>query len=130
MPRGMPNEHLYLHETIHIIGTGSEPYKRHTAAWAARRRHGGALVGIRLRAGAVDDYLDAVATHWQPVAEGLGLRLIGAYRTAMRDTEAVILWSVPTFADFTRHLAGARETREWTDEARAWRTDYRETLLV
>jgi len=215
MPRGMPNGHLYLHETIHIIGTGSEPYKRHTAAWAARRRHGGALVGIwqqsgstgdwprvvnlwemdgwdgwaailerqyagegqpadlrawwtrmarwrsggfdrilepaafcptrqelidgnvrgraclqevsTLRAGAADEYLDAVATRWLPVAERRGLRLIGAYRTAMRDTEAVILWSVPTFEDFTRHLA---DTREWTDEARKWRTDYRETLLV
>ena len=215
MPRGMPNGQLYLHETIHIIGTGSEPYKRHTAAWAARRRHGGALVGIwqqsgstgdwprvvnlwemdgwdgwaailerqyagegqpadlrawwtrmarwrsggfdrilepaafcptrqelidgnvrgraclqevaTLRAGAADEYLDAVATRWLPVAERRGLRLIGAYRTAMRDTEAVILWSVPMFEDVTRHLA---DTREWTDEARKWRTDYRETLLV
>jgi len=80
-----------------------------------------------LRAGAADEYLDAVATRWLPVAERRGLRLIGAYRTAMRDTEAVILWSVPTFEDFTRHLA---DTREWTDEARKWRTDYRETLLV
>jgi len=214
----MPNEHLYLHETIHVIGTGSEPYKRHTAAWAARRRHGGALVGIwqqsgstgdwprvvnlwemdgwdgwaailerqyagegqpadlrawwsrmarwrsggfdrileparfcptrqalidgnvrgraclqevaTLRAGAADEYLDAVERRWLPVAERRGLRLVGAYRTAMRDTEVLILWSVPTFADFTRHLGDGAGTREWTDTARAWRTDYRETLLV
>src|SRR5207247_4253766 len=82
-----------------------------------------------LRAGTAEEYLDAVATRWLPVAERRGLRLIGAYRTAMRDTEAVFLWSVPTFDVFTGHLA-ARETREWNDEARAWRTDYRETLLV
>src|SRR5882724_12720327 len=56
MPRGMPNEHLYLHGTIHIIGTGSEPYKRHTAAWAARRRHGGALVGIWQQSGSTGDW--------------------------------------------------------------------------
>src|SRR2546428_14059909 len=52
----MPNRHLYLHETIHIIGTGSEPYKRHTAAWAARRRHGGALVGIWQQSGSPGDW--------------------------------------------------------------------------
>ena len=52
----MPNRHLYLHETIHIIGTGSEPYKRHTAAWAARRRHGGALVGIWQQSGSTGDW--------------------------------------------------------------------------
>jgi len=215
------NPKLYLHETIDIIGTGSEPYKRHTAAWAARRRKGGALVGIwqqsgstgdwprvvnlwemdgwkqwadilekqyagegqpadlrawwtrmarwrsggfdrilepapycptrdeliersvrgraclqeiaTLRAGTAEEYLDAVATRWLPVAERRGLRLIGAYRTAMRDTEAVILWSVPTFDALTRHLGdfgSAPETRDWTAAARAWRTDYRETLLV
>src|SRR2546427_3374992 len=56
MPRGMPNGQLYLHETIHIIGTGSEPYKRHTAAWAARRRHGGALVGIWQQSGSTGDW--------------------------------------------------------------------------
>ena len=51
----------------------------------------------------------------------------------MRDTEAVILWSVPTFDALTRHLGdfgSAPETRDWTAAARAWRTDYRETLLV
>jgi hypothetical protein len=51
----------------------------------------------------------------------------------MRDTEAVLLWCLPTLADYVRHLsdfATARETREWTARARQWRTDYRETLLI
>jgi hypothetical protein len=51
----------------------------------------------------------------------------------MRDTEAVVLWSLPSFADLTRYLAtlGAdRASRAWRERAREWRVDYRETLLV
>src|SRR5207247_1347067 len=83
--------------------------------------------------GAADAYLEAVDIHWLPVARRRGLTLVGAWRTAMRDTEAVLLWSLPTLAHYTRHLsdfASAPETREWTTKARLWRTDYRETLLV
>jgi hypothetical protein len=217
----MPQKKLYLHEIIHIVGTGSEAYKRHTgqrvpsgpggalvgtfqqcgstgdwprvvnlwemAGWdgwaeileyqyapragqppalrrwwteATKYRSGGfdrilepapwsptraELIarGIRGRAfiqeiatcrpGQADAYLEAVARGWLPVASRRGLTIAGAWRTAMRDTEAVLLWSLPTLADFTRHLrdAGtAPETRAWSETARAWRTDYRETLLV
>jgi hypothetical protein len=217
----VPNAKVYLHETIHIVGTGSEPYKRHTggrvpagpggtlvgiwqqsgstgdwprvvnlwemdgyAGWAeilayqyaprsgqpaglrrwwteaTRYRSGGfdrilepapfsptrdELIARNVRgrafvqeiatvaAGTAESYLEAVAREWMPVASRRGLTLAGAYRTAMRDTEAVLLWSLPTLADFTRHLSdfwSARETRAWAERARAWRTDYRETLLV
>ena len=220
-PRRVANSNLYLHETIHIVGTGSEAYKRHTgerhtsgpagalvgtwqqsgstgdwprvvnlwemAGWdgwaeileyqyrpragqppalkkwwteATRYRSGGfdrilapmpwsptreELVarGVRGRAflqeiatcpaGRAGDYLDAVAREWVPVAQRRGLTLAGAWRTAMRDTEAVLLWCLPTLTDFTRHLRdfdAADETRRWAAAARAWRTDYRETLLV
>jgi hypothetical protein len=215
----MPNANLYLHEVIHIVGTGSEAYKRHTGERAARR--GGTLVGtwqqsgstgdwpcvvnlwemagwegwadtldyqyaqerqpsglrgwwttatrwrsggfdrilepasfcptrreliergvrgraciqeiVTVRPGAAEEYLDAVAHHWLPVAARRGLTLVGAWRTAMRDTEAVLLWCLPTVHDFTRHLAdfwSAPETRAWAALVRTWRTDYRETLLV
>ncbi len=217
----MANAKLYLHETIHIVGTGSEPYKRHTGervprgpagalvgtwqqsgstgrwprvvnlwemdafdGWAeilayqyaprkgqppglrkwwteaTRYRSGGfdrilepapwsptrdELVarGVRGRAfiqeiatcrpGAVDEYLDAVARERVPVAGEQALALAGAWRTAMRDTEAVLLWCLPALADFTRHLHDRRTApaeREWTERARAWRLDYRETLLI
>jgi len=215
----MPNPHLYLHEIIHIVGTGSEPYKRHTgerlgradralvgtfqqsgstgdwprvvnlwemASWdgwaeildyqyaraaqpgelrwwwseATKWRAGGfdrilepapycptradlIAASVRGRAcmqeiatvrpGQVDTYLEAVGARWVPVAARRGLTLLGAYRTAMRDTEAVILWCLPTMRDFTRHLQdyrSARETLLWAETARTWRTDYRETLLV
>jgi len=216
----VPNRKLYLHETIHVIGTGSEAYKRHTgertpsgpagalvgtwqqsgstgdwprvvnlwemdgwegwagilehqyaggeqpaelAKWwraAAKLRSGGfdrilepasfcptreelIRANVRGRAfiqeiatvvpGAADAYLEEVEAHWLAPAARRGLTLAGAWRTAMRDTEAVLLWCLPTLADYTRHLsdfASGRETREWATKARLWRTDYRETLLV
>jgi hypothetical protein len=217
----VPNPHLYLHETIHIVGAGSEPYKRHTGArtasgrgtplvgtwqqsgstgdwprvvnlwemrdwehWAEvlayqyraggrqppelkrwwnqalRWRSGGfdrilepapwsparqELIdgGVRARAclqevatvasGRAEAYLDAVHERWAPLAARRGLVLCGAWRTAMRDTEAVLLWGAAEFATVTRHLATVGrdpEARGWSDMARTWRTDYRETLLV
>jgi len=216
----VPNEKLYLHEIIHIVGTGSDAYKRHTGerepsgpagalvgtwqqsgstgAWprvinlwemdgwdgwasileyqytrgaqppalrkwwteATKYRSGGfdrilspapycptreelVAQGVRGSAfiqeiarvapGAADDYLAAVADEWIPIATRRGLTLAGAWRTAMRDTEAVLLWCLPTLRDYTRHLADfatSTKTRTWAERARRWRTDYRETLLV
>jgi len=86
-----------------------------------------------VRPGTTERYLDALASRWLPVAAGRGLTLIGAWLTAMRDTEAVVLWCLPSFADLTRHLGtlGAdRSACDWLERAREWRLDYRETLLV
>jgi hypothetical protein len=86
-----------------------------------------------IRAGFVEHYLEAVAEHWMPVAARRGLTLLGAHRVAMRDTEAVLLWCLPTLRGYTDHLkdvATAPETRAWAEQARTWRTAYRETLLV
>jgi len=86
-----------------------------------------------VKPGRADRYLDAVQARWRPIARDRGLTLLGAYRTAMRDTEAVLLWSLPDFATFTRHLATVerdRTVRRWHEHARTWRLDYRETLLV
>jgi hypothetical protein len=219
----MPNQSLYLHELIDIVGTGSEAYKAHTGRLGTARRDGGApLVGTwqqsgstgawpvvvnlwemrgwdhwteilerqytrasgqapqlkrwwteatkyrsggfdrilepapfcptraeliqrglrgmaclqeiaTLKPGTAEQYLAAVASHWLAVAARRGLTLVGAYRTAMRDTEAVVLWSLPSFAAFTGHLGtldGDPAVRSWLERARTWRVDYRETLLV
>ncbi len=86
-----------------------------------------------VRPGTAEDYLEAVAKHWRAPAAKRGLTLLGAWRTTMRDTEAVLLWSLPGFTELTRHLADverSREGRRWHERARTWRTDYRETLLV
>jgi hypothetical protein len=219
----MANRCVYLHETIDIVGTGSEPYKAHTGRLGTNRTDGGAPLvgtwqqsgstgswptvvnlwemrdwdhwaeilarqytatsgqepklkrwwskateyrsggfdrileptpfsptreeliaeGVRgavvvqevttVKPGKAERYLDAVAARYRPVVKLLGLTLLGAYTTAMRDTEAILLWSVPTFAAFTRHLAAVRTSatlRRWMEHARQWRTDYRQTLLV
>jgi hypothetical protein len=86
-----------------------------------------------VKPGTAADYLDAVATHWRPKAAKRGLELVGAWETMMRDTEALLMWCVPTFRAFTDYLADgrkARDARAWASRARSWRTDYRETLLV
>jgi hypothetical protein len=86
-----------------------------------------------VKPGTAERYLDGLATEWLDVAARRGLTLMGAWRTAMRDTEAVVLWSLPTFAALTRHLGTLHEdaaTRDWLEQAREWRVDYRETLLV
>ena len=51
----MPNPKLYLHETIHIIGTGSEAYKRHTGT---RTPSGpaGVLIGTWQQSGSTGDW--------------------------------------------------------------------------
>ncbi len=83
--------------------------------------------------GTVDRYLEAVASRWMPIAARRGLTLVGAWRVAMRDDEAVLLWVLPTFRAYTDHLKDywtAAETRAWAEAARTWRTRYREALLV
>src|SRR2546428_10057635 len=77
--------------------------------------------------GAAAAYLEGVEAHWVSVAARRGLTLAGAWRTAMRDTEVVLLSCLPTLGDYVRHLsdfATARETREWTAKARLWRAGY------
>jgi hypothetical protein len=219
----MTNTCVYLHETIDIVGTGSEPYKAHTGALGTGRRDGGApLVGTwqqsgstgawpkvvnlwemrdwahwaeilarqytrasgqerslatwwaeaaRHRSGGFDrilvpaafsptraelvasdvrgvgcvqeiatiapgraaDYLAAVGRRRRRAMARRGLALLGAFATAMRDTEVVLLWNVPSWEAFTAYLGDVEPSRQghaWHAAARRWRRDYRETLLV
>jgi len=83
--------------------------------------------------GKAERYLEEVERHWLDKAARRGLRLMGAYATAMRDDEAVLLWCLPGFGQFTRHLSDlrtSRATRRWAERARKYRVSYRETLLV
>jgi hypothetical protein len=49
------NGKLYLHETIHIVGTGSEPYKRHTGE-RTPAGPAGVLVGTWQQSGSTGDW--------------------------------------------------------------------------
>jgi hypothetical protein len=60
------------------------------------------LVGIR--AGAATELLDRVEAGGQHVVNELGLELVGAFRTTMRnDDECILIWSVPTWATWTAY---------------------------
>lgn len=74
----MANRGLYLHETIDIVGTGSERYKAHTGARGAERRDGGArLVGTWQQCGSTGRWPIVVNLwemdgweHWARILEG------------------------------------------------------------
>jgi len=218
----MPNRGVYLHETIAIVGTGSEAYKSHTGQLGSGRRDGGApLVGTwqqsgstgawptvvnlwemrdwdhwsqilttqytrtsgqspklkkwwteatrwrsggfdrilvpapwsptrqelldaevegvaclqeiaALKPGAATEYLATVGRR-RPVMERRGMRLMGAFQTAMREAEVILHWNVPDYAVFTDYLRDVEQGRAeqtWRRAARRWRADFRETLLV
>jgi hypothetical protein len=100
----------------------------------ARRVQGAACLQeiATVKPGAAERYLAAVGSRRRRVMERSGITLLGAYRTAMRETEVLLLWNVPTFEQFTRYVHDADGTagRAWRQAARVWRVDYRETLLV
>lgn len=86
-----------------------------------------------VRSGQAAAYLDAVRRRWLPAAQKRGWSLTGAYQTAMRDTEVVLMWSLPTlrhFTDYLKDVGQAPDVTRWVERAREWRVDYRETLLI
>ena len=86
-----------------------------------------------VKPGTAGEYLAAVGTRRRKAMQRRGLALLGAFRTAMRDTETILLWNVPTWRHFTDYLhasESSRSDRGWHAAARRWRADYRETLLV
>lgn len=100
---------------------------------AAGIRGAGCLQEIAtVKPGTAERYLAAVGGAWRRAMSRRGLELLGAYRTAMRETEVVLLWNLPSFRHFTDYLRDADGTvaRAWRRRVRAWRVDCRETLLV
>ena len=89
---------------------------------------------VHVRPGSAWDFLELVREHAVAAYERFGWTLAGAWVTAMRnDSEAFLLWSIPTWAQW-----GAFEAVQWTDEELvAWRktastvaTDWERFLLV
>src|SRR5215470_17978527 len=73
----MANPCLYLHETIDIVGTGSEPYKAHTGKLGTGRTDGGApLVGTWQQRGSTGTWPTVINlwemrgwAHWADILE-------------------------------------------------------------
>jgi len=53
---------------------------------------------IQVVPGQAPTYLALLREHWLPVAERLGLQLVGAFRTAMvNDSEVICIWAIQTW---------------------------------
>ncbi|MCX8572111.1 MULTISPECIES: hypothetical protein, partial [Hyphomicrobiales] len=58
---------------------------------------------VSVRPGLAQDYLRLISEHWLEKAARLGLHLVGAFRTAMRnDSEVVLIWAMQEWSDWAR----------------------------
>ena len=76
----------------------------------------------------------ALEQEWLPVASRIGLRLLGAYRTAMvNDSEAVVIWAIDTWEAWAvaqEALDDGTEVASWRERVHGLVIDWRGKLLV
>ena len=84
--------------------------------------------------GRAREYLALVEHEWLPIADRIGLRLLGAFRTAMvNDSEAVMIWAIDSWEAWAHAqvaLDGDPEVARWRDRSRALAPDWRGKLIV
>lgn len=89
---------------------------------------------VRIVPGRARDYLQAVHDEGIPAYGELGLRLVGAFRTAMRnDSECLLLWAIPSaaqWASFERAQDDHPAALRWRRAAQPLAVDWERTLLV
>jgi hypothetical protein len=78
---------------------------------------------IITRPGQIDDHLERLGREWIPIAERLGLKFVGAYRTLfVNDDAGVSIWAAPTWeawAEYEDRRRTDKEALEWRAEASA-----------
>jgi len=75
---------------------------------------------IYTRPGEIDDHLERLGRDWVPIAERLGLKFVGAFRTMfVNDDAGLSLWAFPTYEAWA-HFEDARRTDK---EALEWRAE-------
>jgi hypothetical protein len=88
---------------------------------------------VTLPVGTAKDFLAALKDIGVPSIEGLGPRIVGAYRVAMtNDSEAIVIWAIPdwaTWADFERAWDHG-ELSSWRSHLVGLGADVRRSLLV
>ncbi len=73
---------------------------------------------INITPGQSETYLDMLGEHFLPIAKELGMDLIGAYNTALRnDSEAFVIWGIKTWEDWAR----IEQAYQKSDKIKAWR---------
>jgi len=89
---------------------------------------------VSLTPGTAPRYLSMLEQDWMPDATRLGLRLVGAYRSAMCDaSEAVVIWAIETWerwADVQIAYEEDPAVAAWRSRARAVVRDWRGSLMV
>ena len=89
---------------------------------------------IRCGAGSAPDLLDLARAAAQPAYQPYGWQLVGAWTTAMRDDdEIILLWSLPhweAWADAETAQRGDKAILLWREQARSTATDWHRILLA
>jgi hypothetical protein len=89
---------------------------------------------VRIAPGGARSYLERVHELGLAIHAELGLELVGAFRTAMRnDSECLLLWAIPSAAAWARFEAAQDDAvglRRWREATRELALDWRRTLLV
>ena len=71
---------------------------------------------VSIKPGFAQDYLELVSVHWLGPAKELGLKLVGAFRTAMcNDSEVVLIWAMQEWSDWARasKAQGSQPFQTW-----------------
>jgi hypothetical protein len=89
---------------------------------------------IVTRPGEIDDHLERLGRDWIPIAERLGLKFVGAYRTLfVNDDQGISLWAAPTWeawADFEDKRRTDPEALDWRAEVSARGVTWDGRMLV
>lgn len=82
--------------------------------------------------GGAGEYLAAVQSQWQPIAEELGHTLVGAYEVLMTDTEVCTIWATTLEGHVARMATADIDPRlaEWDARRRGLCTHWREELIT
>ncbi|MBW2423943.1 MAG: NIPSNAP family protein [Deltaproteobacteria bacterium] len=88
----------------------------------------------RVRPGRAPEFLELYDARWRPFLEGLGMRLVGSYRTLLKnDSETLAVWALPEWscwAALERALATAPEARDWRERCAPFELDWDAKLLT
>jgi hypothetical protein len=89
------------------------------------------IVGVK--PGESRDYLDRVEGEWAPYLKTLGIELVGAYRTLLRDdSEAILVWSCPNWenwAEAEKEIDMGGKGRAWREATRPIVTNFRTDIM-
>jgi hypothetical protein len=73
---------------------------------------------ISIQPGQAKSYLALMADEWLPQASAMGMNLVGAYRTAMRnDSEVIVIWAIREWETW----AEIEDAYEESDKVAKWR---------